>query len=160
MSRALDTFTSGKESPQPLCRDLAVSKQSWIWSACSIYTMISTISTLKQTGPGFITKADFIGQCICVYLQNSIWLADAAWKVELSTLWHRPHSWQNGRTNNAFRERPIQSQWDTFTCGSAQFKVNGIRPLTDPVGKRGGPQFCQEGIVPINWTEAFVLNDI
>ena len=73
--------------------------------------------------PGLYHKGNFIGRCIWIYLHYTIWLADgsvAAWKVEhFSTFWRRQRSRQNGRTHNAFRECPMQSQWDPSTDGGS-----------------------------------------
>ena len=62
---------------------------------------------------------------------NMIWLADgsvAAWKVEnFSTFWRRQRRRRNGLTYNAFRERPMQSQWDPSTCD--MYSVNAALTL-------------------------------
>ena len=63
-------------------------------------------------------------KCICITV---IWLAagsGAAWKVErFSTFWRRPRSRMDGRTHNAFRERPMQKQWDLSTDGGSVNKA-------------------------------------
>ena len=65
-----------------------------------------------------------------------IWLADgsvAAWKVNIfATSERKRRSRQNGPTHNAFRDHPMQSQWDPSTdgCSGQGMLCNSRAPYT------------------------------